>query len=738
MKSLVLSIERFRDRMRIIGEAEYVDKGILIEDVITHTLPQRLSELFIIMKKGYNVDELVLFLRENAYSCRKRNDVRTQYHSLSSMFNNKEAVKMEYDCGCSNNCYNLTKCKKFVILSVKERQSIIAKRRVCFRCLKVGHKRYMCPQYCNLSNRHNHHTLLRIPIKRHNEMENTNVNTLQVKKKVRLPVVMIEIQDWEGLWRQVRALIDSGSDTSLRRKDLVSQLGLNEIPDKICYEVAGGKLHKEQTRKYHVIVRCKTYGKSQELENKLIYELEENEFIQEVNPKDNKEGFYLNIRGVLKTTSKSTPLRIVCNSPKEVWPGFTYNDCFEKGPDLTNRVIEVPIRFRRDKVAFHGAISKKFNRIFIKDDDRKCQRIVGRNADERANSKTYEWTRLIIVDKPSPDLSRSAVRFIAEKYANEFSEARRVLFEDTYVDDVATSVESDEAASKIMMDVDCVLQCGVLGHNWDVESDYIRLGVRGWPNFIKVNKRTILSAIARIWDPLGIVPSESKKPAGGLTKHITVNDLKIWHQGPSFLYSEDWPEDPQDIYVNVRKDLEIKENKHLGKKCRRKIGTICVDFEKDDSLKTLGVKSEDTLLWKDVLHKVNKEDNMGGKLKIVRALQWNVAFKNIEFRRLCPVYDAIDEVYRAANPLDEAGFFTPNSLLYGERIIVDQLEEAESSYLCVWKAGIVTKTYSGEDGFVRKVKIRASTGEYDCPISKLCLLATGRELEDDSILQKKT
>ncbi|CAB4063268.1 unnamed protein product [Lepeophtheirus salmonis] len=105
--------------------------------------------------------------------------------------------------------------------------------------------------------------------------------------------------------------------------------------------------------------------------NDQIDELEENEFIQEVKPKDNEEGFYLNIRGVLKTTSESTPLRIVCNSAKEISTGFTYNDCFKKGLDLTNSVFEVLIRFRRDKVAFRGDISKNFNRIFVKDDDRK-------------------------------------------------------------------------------------------------------------------------------------------------------------------------------------------------------------------------------------------------------------------------------------------------------------------------------------------------------------------------------
>ncbi|CAB4054815.1 DCTN1 [Lepeophtheirus salmonis] len=48
MKSLALSIERFRDRMRRIVQVEYVDKGILIEDVISHKLPQR----FMTMKKA--------------------------------------------------------------------------------------------------------------------------------------------------------------------------------------------------------------------------------------------------------------------------------------------------------------------------------------------------------------------------------------------------------------------------------------------------------------------------------------------------------------------------------------------------------------------------------------------------------------------------------------------------------------------------------------------------------------
>ncbi|CAB4056882.1 unnamed protein product [Lepeophtheirus salmonis] len=80
-------------------------------------------------------------------------------------------------------------------------------------------------------NRHNHHTLLHIPINRRNEIENTNVKSLQVNK-VELPVVMIEIQEQDGLWRQVRALIDSEIDTHLIRKDIMSQLGSEKELDE--------------------------------------------------------------------------------------------------------------------------------------------------------------------------------------------------------------------------------------------------------------------------------------------------------------------------------------------------------------------------------------------------------------------------------------------------------------------------------------------------------------------------
>ena len=50
-----------------------------------------------------------------------------------------------------------------------------------------------------------------------------------------------------------------------------------------------------------------------------------------------------------------------------------------------------------------------------------------------------------------------------------------------------------------------------------------------------------------------------------------------------------------------------------------------------------------------------------------------------------------------------------------------------------WKMAVVINTYPGEDGLVRKVRIKSQTGEYDRPIHKLCLIATHDELINNEL-----
>jgi len=48
-----------------------------------------------------------------------------------------------------------------------------------------------------------------------------------------------------------------------------------------------------------------------------------------------------------------------------------------------------------------------------------------------------------------------------------------------------------------------------------------------------------------------------------------------------------------------------------------------------------------------------------------------------------------------------------------------------------WDMAIVTTTYPGNDGLVRKAKVKTANGEYDRPVHKLCLIATKEELIKD-------
>lgn len=46
-----------------------------------------------------------------------------------------------------------------------------------------------------------------------------------------------------------------------------------------------------------------------------------------------------------------------------------------------------------------------------------------------------------------------------------------------------------------------------------------------------------------------------------------------------------------------------------------------------------------------------------------------------------------------------------------------------------WEKATVIETYPGQDGLVRKVRVKSAKGEYDRPVAKMCLIATNGELK---------
>ena len=81
-------------------------------------------------------------------------------------------------------------------------------------------------------------------------------------------------------------------------------------------------------------------------------------------------------------------------------------------------------------------------------------------------------------------------------------------------------------------------------------------------------------------------------------------------------------------------------------------------------------------------------------------------------------------------------YFAPNQLPRNkwlrtkENVEVDDLvlELDPNQKSSRWKLARVVITYQGNDGLVRKARIKTQGGEYDRPIHKLCLIATKEEL----------
>ena len=74
--------------------------------------------------------------------------------------------------------------------------------------------------------------------------------------------------------------------------------------------------------------------------------------------------YYISHHAVLKPESKGTPCRIVFNSSAN-FHGHVLNEYYSKGPDMLNNLSGVLMRFREERVAFVGDISKMLHSIEI-------------------------------------------------------------------------------------------------------------------------------------------------------------------------------------------------------------------------------------------------------------------------------------------------------------------------------------------------------------------------------------
>ena len=283
--------------------------------------------------------------------------------------------------------------------------------------------------------------------------------------------------------------------------------------------------------------------------NEQIQEMEQLGFARKLTQKEVEEWkgpvHYISHHAIIRPEKKSTPVRIVFNSSAS-FNGKCLNDYWHKGPDLLNNLFGVLLRFRENAVAVFGDIAKMYHMIGITPPDQHVHRFLWRNFETDREPDTYAKTVLTFGDRPSPTMAITAMRKTANLNQESKPKAAEAISKNAYVDDICDSVCSTEEATTLTADIDEVLDSGgfrvkkwitngetngaksneivlgnktepekVLGAVWIPDEDQFSFKVKDTFNKSsvppkdpsqskKLTKRSILSKIAGIFDPIGV------------------------------------------------------------------------------------------------------------------------------------------------------------------------------------------------------------------------------------------
>ncbi|KAL4006302.1 alcohol-forming fatty acyl-CoA reductase [Sarotherodon galilaeus] len=184
--------------------------------------------------------------------------------------------------------------------------------------------------------------------------------------------------------------------------------------------------------------------------------------------------------------SNTTPVRLVWDS-SQVYRGVSLNSILMKGPDVLNPIRAVLLHFREGEHAAIGDVSKMYNSVWLEDQEVHVHRFLWRNSPEE-DIKDYAVVRVNMGDKPAGCIAQVAMRETAllPQFVNRVVE-RRVIEEDTYVDDILVSHNDPERLSEILEGVETILKYGGF-----YLKPWVRSGFSGRQGAVPVEPETIM------------------------------------------------------------------------------------------------------------------------------------------------------------------------------------------------------------------------------------------------------
>lgn len=302
------------------------------------------------------------------------------------------------------------------------------------------------------------------------------------------------------------------------------------------------------------------------------------ESLELINPK-----YYLPHHSVIKETSSTTKVRVVFDaSMKTSFSGPSLNDVQCVGPTIQDDIFAILIRFRKHEFVISADIAKMYRQILINKEQRNLQLILWRS-DSSQEVNCYRLNTVTYGMAASSFLSIRSLKQLAVEFRNIYPASSRVIESDFYVDDLLTGFESREAAIKAQTEISEILKTGgfelrkwasndkvilnhinagnnleqeliqisenvgSLGVSWNPSADKLHYFSKEFSRQKHITKRTILSCIGQIFDPLGLL--------GPIIITAKIIIQQLWQCKLS--WDESIPLDLHTRFVHLRDQLHI-------------------------------------------------------------------------------------------------------------------------------------------------------------------------------------
>lgn len=265
----------------------------------------------------------------------------------------------------------------------------------------------------------------------------------------------------------------------------------------------------------------------------------ENDFTSSPNP-NSYECYYIPHHAIIKESSTTTKIRVVFDASAKTSSGKSLNDILVPGPALQTDLLKIIINWRIFRYVFTSDIEKMYRKIDMTPKDTHYQRILWRNITTE-EIKTYRLNTVTFGTSSAPYTAIRVMHQLAADELNDFPLASNAILTQMYVDDILSGGHTIDSASELQQQlIKCLHRGGfelrkwssnclqllksipeehreskvdlftnsdesikALGIFWKPASDTIHYNAQFTIKEKTFTKRTVLSTIARLFDPLG-------------------------------------------------------------------------------------------------------------------------------------------------------------------------------------------------------------------------------------------